>query len=137
MLSPDVLDDVTEGLVLPSEWAPASVSEFVSWPFKWSRLETTFDGDGVAVVKHLVSFSHPDGEGTVERELESADYKALRCGAALECALSSVERGVAAMSLVEVKRGAAQQLKNKTAISSYLAATMTTLQPYSNRTLAS
>ena len=37
MLSPDVLDDVTEGLVLPSEWAPASVSEFVSWPFKWSR----------------------------------------------------------------------------------------------------
>ena len=49
MLSPDVLDDVTEGLVLPNEWAPASVSEFVSWPFKWSRLVTTFDGDGVAV----------------------------------------------------------------------------------------
>ena len=93
MLSPDV----SEGVVLPSEWAPASLSELVGWRFKWLRLETTFDVDGVAVEAHLVSFSQPDGEGTVERELAPADFKALQYGAALEHALSFVERGVPAL----------------------------------------
>ena len=109
---------------MPSEWAPAAVSEFGGWNFKWMRLVTSFafdtdcnsvsSADAEACMTHLVAFSL-DGKGTVERELIAADFKALQCGAALDCALASVERGVAALSLVDVKRGAAQQLKAKTA----------------------
>ena len=98
MLSPDV----SEGVVLPSEWAPASLSELVGWRFKWLRLETTFDVDDEEVVTNLISFSHVDGKGSVTRQLNAADFQVLQYGAALEHALSCVERGVPALSLVDI-----------------------------------
>ena len=92
-------DDVREGSVLPSQRVGSccckyKVSEFAGWHFKWRRLETSFihDADGNLVgddLKHLVAFSL-DGQGTVERELNAVDFKALQCGATLECALSCV-----------------------------------------------